>query len=69
MNEYEQFLLENPRVVITAKTGVVTVKLDSKVIYTGKYVVGDYDDKLQETIRAYRGLVLALLETKPEVKV
>lgn len=66
---YTGFLIDEDPVEITAGEGMVKARFNQRTIYEEKYVVGDYDDKLACTVRAYKCLVTALLlDMKPPAK-
>lgn len=65
---YAEFLIDEDPVEITAGEGKVKAKLHRKIIFEENYVVGDYDDKLSTTLRAYKKTIEAMLEERAHAK-
>lgn len=63
---YEDLLIKNGKTDISAMNGRVVAKVKDfgkttwTTVYDSNYVTGDYHDKLEETIRGYKSIMLAV---------
>jgi hypothetical protein len=66
MSSYSEFLINNKSVEMDINAGKIKVFAFGDKVFDGAYVSGDMEDKLGQTVRAYKALAQYLLATLEE---
>lgn len=62
MAGYDEFQLDASGAEVAVGQGIAKARWQGKKVAEESYVIGDYEDKLSATVRAYKALLRTILE-------